>query len=700
MKTPPQSFFTLNGIKTSQEALRICGMQPELAAHLMLQCNALNQTIILRAGIPPVYNQKRGPKTSLNKSKTAKEGQGLIRGSIPVDVRFTRLDNGVGIGHDRTDFVNLGKDIHDPDYQHSIALPVTMLDIIREISADGDLEVLNYSQGKLCLIFKPNKGDRHFKGQFIIDLYQGNTTPLFYSRLWDHPRYHSLWDEDRDRLNKPIELRDVPDELYEKATHCLFKVYYIEHQKPLTPVSAAAEEEPLKEVLVFANTPKTTTALLNAIRDSKVLESPGLEDALKLFLEMNEATPKWEVLHLLTREQIKQVYDFAGFAVTGDWDGLALTHPSSHQLDGYPKEKMRLYNTLKPHQQGEDERRALCEATHEYFYFLKAKSHLYKTKLNILLEQIENPEHLFDEFAVKRAGCITPHEFLFLQLINFSYRDPYNLAYGESVDMEVWQASLNAGIATFKSLVAEEQLNAEELCWKAVIKEKSRLEQNRNDQPHAVSDVSQRQGKNYPMNPKLFTYLRNHLRIAIQNGGEAYTLPHPDHDSNLQNLFQHGFDMRNPYGSNLAGPWLMITGDGIILYGEKQEQLIQVLLFEHFLENNYIDISHGANLNAGWGEVIKKQIELGQSIPGETLAKFLAWQQRQIDLQSSVSPAILEQEHSVNVQDELDTSAKGPQELLTLKSSKHRLFQNQLSPLTIEDEDKATAIPIIISPKN
>ncbi|RUR08472.1 hypothetical protein [Legionella sp. km772] len=56
MKTPPQSFFTLNGIKTSQEALRVCGMQPELAAHLMLQCNALKQTIILRAGIPPVYN--------------------------------------------------------------------------------------------------------------------------------------------------------------------------------------------------------------------------------------------------------------------------------------------------------------------------------------------------------------------------------------------------------------------------------------------------------------------------------------------------------------------------------------------------------------------------------------------------------------------------------------------------------------------
>jgi hypothetical protein len=201
------------------------------------------------------------------------------------------------------------------------------------------------------------------------------------------------------------------------------------------------------------------------------------------------------------------------------------------------------------------------------------------------------------------------------------------------------------------------------------------------------------------MNPKLFTYLRNHLRIAIQNGGQAYTLPHPDHDSNLQNLFQHGFDMRNPYGSNLDGPWLMITGDGVILYGEKQEQLIQVLLSESFLEDNYIDISHGADMSAGWGRVIKKQIDLGQSIPHETLGKFLAWQQGQIDPTSSARSATLKQEHSGNLHDKLGTSVKSQRDLLTIKSSKHLLFQNQLPPLTIEDGDKTTAIPLIISPK-
>ncbi|RUR07313.1 hypothetical protein [Legionella sp. km772] len=574
-----------------------------------------------------------------------------------------------------------------------------MLDIIREISADGDLAVLNYSDGKLCLAFKPGKGDRHFKGQFVIDLNQGSATPLFYSRLWDHPRYHSLWDEEKQGLAKPPELRDVPDEIYERATQCLFKVYYLEHQKPLRPAAAAAvEDEPLKEVLVFANTPKTTAGLLKAIRDSKILEEPGLEKGLSIFLEMNETTPKWEILHLLTKEQIKQVYDFAGSAVTGDWDGLALTHPSPQQLDGYPKEKMRVYNTLKPHQQGEDERQALCDATREYFYFLKRLSPVSKTKVNILLEQIENPEHLFDEFAVKRAGCITPHEFLFLQLVNFSYRDPHNLAYGEAVDMEVLQASLNAGITAFKGLASTDKPNVEELCWQAVIKEKLRLEQNKTNQLSTASDRANLQEKNYPMNPKLFTYLRNHLSMAIQNGGQAYTLPHPDHDSNLQNLFQHGFDMRNPYGSNLDGAWLMITEDGIILYGEKQEQLIEVLLFEHFLENNYIDISHGADMNAGWGEVIKKQIALGQSIPEETLEKFLTWQQGQPAFQSSAGAATLKQEGSITLPDESETSINSPTIHLT-KSSKHLLFQNQLPPLTIDEEDKATAIALI-SPKN
>jgi hypothetical protein len=80
--------------------------------------------------------------------------------------------------------------------------------------------------------------------------------------------------------------------------------------------------------------------------------------------------------------------------------------------------------------------------------------------------------------------------------------------------------------------------------------------------------------------------------------------------------------MRNPFGSNLDGSWLLASNEGDILYGDTQEQLIEVLLTGDFLKKNHIDISHGAEMSKGWDRVIKKQLELGQKITDKTMNKY------------------------------------------------------------------------------
>ena len=157
-------------------------------------------------------------------------------------------------------------------------------------------------------------------------------------------------------------------------------------------------------------------------------------------------------------------------------------------------------------------------------------------------------------------------------------------------------------------------------------------------------------------------HLKNHLTIAMASGSRDYTIPHPNHDHNVHDLFQHGFDMRNPYGSNLEGPWFMVTDEGALLYGHKQEQLVETLLIGDFLKKNVIEISHGAQMEAGWGKVIAKQIALGQTIPPKTLESYTSWQQNQSNAAQSLLPvntseithqyrAEVGQVHQKNIQD-------------------------------------------------
>ena len=131
----------LDGLKINQSAMSACGMQPEFAAHLMQQCNAMGVSVVLRAGSPPVYNQKRGPKTGFTLSKTST--QGLFKGSLAKDVRFTRVVPIIDprtkktisrktIGHVQKDKEHLLLSPKNPDYLHTVPLTVTMQDVLKE----------------------------------------------------------------------------------------------------------------------------------------------------------------------------------------------------------------------------------------------------------------------------------------------------------------------------------------------------------------------------------------------------------------------------------------------------------------------------------------------------------------------------------------------------------------------------------------
>ena len=587
---------TINGLKTSKEAIMASGMQLELAAHLMLQCSSLQKSIILRAGIPPVYNQKRGPKSGLNLSKTSL--QGLFKGSIPLDLRFTRLNNGVALGHHKTDASRLLLDLRHPEYQHSIQLTLTMQDILRELSPKGDLRVLGYEDGKLRLCYKAGRGHPDFYGQFIINLLESDSPPVFYSRPWDKPEHHTDWDPVNHLIRKPDALSLLPEEVYQQCFSNLFSLSYAKHQDILL------HPDEVEEARVFANTPKTSRDLLQAIKETKAL---ALDlQVLRNLEAMDDNTPMYDVLDKLSLEQIKTLYDTCGLITTGDWDGLLLGHPNACELSELPPTIGRVYNTFMKGVSGINERQEFLDACCDYVHFLKTSKTHAETPIGKLVRSIENPGLFFTELAIKRAGSITPYEFVFTQLINYAYQDKENKAYGETISLEDLQSSLEAGLKhknTPKEADQEDDRAALDICL--------HYYQKRTERKYVPEAIK--------------THLAAHLEIAQANAGKPCKIPHPDYDHNVHELFQHGFEIRNPYGARLDGAWFMITDQGGMLYGETQDQLIGTLLLGDFLEKNSIDIPACVAMTDGWWEVLEKQMKLGQSILPKTLENYQSW---------------------------------------------------------------------------
>jgi hypothetical protein len=373
---PMKALTSVEGLKSSTEAMIACGMQPELAAHLMLQCQSMKTSIILRAGAPPVYNQKRGPKTGLNYTKTS--NQGLFKGSIAADVMFTRINEKKSVGHDKKDAERLKLKPSDPNYQHTQPLSITMQDILREVAPEGDLKVLGYHKGMLRLAYKQGKGDPQFQGQFVINLNQGDPTSIFYSRPWDRPSHHPKWDAQKKVITKPDALHIIPDDVYERVFGHIFTVSYDEKQTD--------DLSHIKDARVFANTPRTTHALLAAIKHTLTHEQD--KDALYAIGNLEVSCTVPQVLACLSEEQILRVYDGNALITTGDWDGLALGHPPADKLEGVHQDVMHVYNTFGTDKNTFLETKNLVSASCDYFYYLKNNPELSASPLGRLLTHL------------------------------------------------------------------------------------------------------------------------------------------------------------------------------------------------------------------------------------------------------------------------------------------------------------------------
>ncbi len=589
-------------IKSQKEAMQACGMQPEFAAQLMLMSSAFKSSVILRAGSPPIYNRKRGPKTGLNLTKTSNHGP--FKGCLAVEQQFTRVKTDTKghnhpIGHHSKDAERLKKEIRSKDYQHRMALSLTLPEVLKELGANGDLQVRAYDKDtrQLHLEYKEGRGPTRFNGQFILKLNEGTDEPQFFSRPWDRPELDPNWDEDNKIIKKPASLSSIPDLEYQHYFNQTFSIYYTDSK------THELNESELKPVLVFANTPRTANDFLKAMGEnhpsySKIANLNKLED----------------ILQTLTTKDILDVYNRCGLIVTGDWDGLAIGHPP----DINPKYR-QVFNTFDIEYSFKNIQGLINECCN-YFEELQQQAREVapenRDAFHQLLLSIPTAGELFTPFALERAGCITPHEFLFQQLLNLNYRQETSVFYHEATSMPVLQDAFNEGMASYRKI-------KNEFAQQTQAKKQGMLH---DITKQATAKYQELLGKDRPVDAwmDLFTeHLGKHLQIAVNTQQTHYKIPHPSYDHNVHDLFQHGFDMRNPYGSNLEGAWLMITPKGTLFYGDTQEQLIEIMLIDNFLKENLIDINHGADMKAGWNKVIKKQLHLGQSIPEKTKEAYL-----------------------------------------------------------------------------
>ncbi|MFA5959246.1 MAG: hypothetical protein WC785_01860 [Tatlockia sp.] len=607
------------GIKTQKDAMQACGMQPEFASHLLLQSYAFGVCIILRAGNPPVYNQQRSAKSGINLSKTS--NQGFFKGSIAENKAFTRvqLNQKTGrfeaIGLHLKDRAALNLPLSSPEYQHTVQLKITLLDLLREIDDGGDLEVLNYNAQtqQLLLKYKENKGDPAFQGQFVLKLNENiEAPPQFYSRPWDRPENHPHWDPVHLLIKKPDTLATLPDETYQHIANQVFNLYYTE-ERTNTPLDSE-----LQKATVFASTPKTANDFLNAMGSSH----PRYDKVAHL-------KKLSAILAALTPEEIAGVYAQCQLIITGDWDGLVLGHPLRIRK-AYRTE----FNTLDT-KHSLNEMILLLNTTMEYFAFLKNEALLKKPEerngFDSLLLDISDPNDLFSDFALERAGCITPHEFLFLQTLNHSYRLETNAYYGEKNLLEDLQAALSEGLAEFgKENIIDFNSLQDKTDW-VIQRYHDKIAAKRpNPAVLAVWD----------------DHLSKHFQKALFSGEENYRIPHPNYDHNINDLFRHGFEMRNPKGCSLEGAWFMVAPDGGLLYGETQEQLIEVMLIPGFLESNLISVNFSADMARGWAKVIARQLSLGQEIPDKTRANYEVFKQN--EAKEAVVPGKMARKLSLN----------------------------------------------------
>lgn len=592
---------TSQGILIGAQAMIAAGAQSEFVTANIMQAHALNSSIILRAGDPPQYNKHRSPKSGVNLSKTSK--QGFFKGSLAEELRFARIENGEPRPHHPKDEAHLSLKPTDPEYQHTMQLDINMRDILREIGPDGDLRVLGFNpdSGLLRFEYKEGHGPKPddnsptgFEGQFVVNLLAGENNPIFYSREWDKAEHDKNWDASQGIIKKPPELEAVSDKLYKQLFNHTFKLQYAESK------NAHLNESELKSAKVFANRPRSAEEFKQAMgidhpHYGLIKECTSLEKILAKFkTHLEEET---------ANEVILEIYDKGGRIVAGDWDGMALGHPP-----GLDSKYAEVINVFAPQAEGIENKQKLLELSDAYLNEIQCKAQEKKSN-GIQLSSFEEKTlaipsitEIVSDFALARAGCITPHEFVFQQVLNHAYRDKLNAHYGEKYNTDAVQKAMDK-LVSIKDVITSENIMD---ISRRLVQAEIMLEQE-NISPSLLNQITE--------------HMASHFVLAIKKE-TPYVIPHLHHDVNVHDLYQHGFDMRNPYGSNLEGAWLLITADGSTLYGETQEQLVEVLLTGDFLAKNHLEISHGANMNAGWGRVIERQIQLGQTIPPKTMEVY------------------------------------------------------------------------------
>lgn len=603
------------GILVGINAMMKAGVQPEFVASNFIQLERDN-LVILRANDPPQYNKRRSSKSGDNLSKTSK--QGFFKGAVPEQLRFARLSPGrTPRAHHYKDAAHLQLKPTDPEYQFTMPLDVTMGDILREIGSNGDLFVICFDEqsGWLRLKYKEGHGPRNdktasegFVGQFVINLYEGDDTPQFYSREWDRPEYDTHWDATKHIILKPANLSAVPDSVYQKVFKHSFKLRYIETD------AAKFDTVEVHQAKVFANRPRCAVDFKQALglqhKHYSLIDScTSLEEILAT---LKEKLPEEEA-----SADIIEAYTKGGSIIAGDWDGMALGHPIT-----LAAEFREVIDTFAPGDQGITNQHTLLTRSNEYLQQIKTTATskhaagIPTTAFEDKVLSINSMNEIVSGFCLARAGCITVHEFVFQQVLNAAYRDKSNAHYGEKYDTATVQSVMD-------KLLTMSRISSEDL-------HDTILSMLQNELRSAKKHIPE------PVINKLVDHLIVHLLLAQKLGLGEYTLPHLNYDPNVHDLYQHGFDMRNPYGCNLDGAWLLVSGDGGVFYGETQEQLIELLLTGDFLQKNCIDINHQANMSAGWGRVIQKQLELHQTIPAKTLQQYMVFKKSQ-ELQNSTT---------------------------------------------------------------
>ncbi len=97
-------------------------------------------------------------------------------------------------------------------------------------------------------------------------------------------------------------------------------------------------------------------------------------------------------------------------------------------------------------------------------------------------------------------------------------------------------------------------------------------------------------------------------------------------EGTIDNLFQHGYDMHNPYGCNAEGAALMYVpglGDKNPVYCETQNQLCSLLCTGDLLKDNHFDVNFGCDMSEGWADVVQKQMQLKKEDPSRPDIPYL-----------------------------------------------------------------------------